>query len=145
MRTDGTLLYQADDYLQGKKHSVLLKLGTPIAAMKRVLAFESPSYSKNVNSWWSEVYGEGPAHVLSCICRHTRMGLRLEKIIILYSTGCVGKNVVYENNRIEYDAVDKTRDRIPESKVRTFSGYTEWRRKQKYSINKLSDGGTVFP
>ncbi|HUQ64522.1 MAG TPA: hypothetical protein VM101_00075, partial [Flavitalea sp.] len=69
------------------------------------LATESP-LSKNINSWWSDCYGEGPRmfyHVFAAIPEWAPA----HEDHILYSTGVL-KNVVYENKSIEYEAMDNT-------------------------------------
>jgi hypothetical protein len=68
------------------------------------LAFESP-LSKDVTSWWSDCYGEGPRmfyHALAAIPEWAPPG----ENHILYSKDIL-KNVVYGENKISYDSPDQ--------------------------------------
>jgi hypothetical protein len=68
-------------------------------------AFESP-FSKGVNSWWSDSYGECPImfyHALAAIPEWAPQG----EDHILYSSGVL-KDVVYTKHSISYYATEKT-------------------------------------
>ncbi|MBL7697309.1 MAG: hypothetical protein JNK79_04095 [Chitinophagaceae bacterium] len=67
-------------------------------------AFESP-FSKGVNSWWSDSYGECPLmfyHALSAMPELAPQG----EDHILYSSGVL-KEVSYESGRVIFNTVDK--------------------------------------
>jgi len=67
--------------------------------------FESP-FSKGVNSWWSDSYGEGPSmfyHVLAAVPEWAPRG----ENHFLYSPG-IATNIIYSDNRLSYTATDQT-------------------------------------
>lgn len=67
-------------------------------------AFESP-FSKGVNSWWSDSYGECPMmfyHALSAVPEWAPQG----EDHILYSSGVL-KNVSYENGKVTFNGVEQ--------------------------------------
>ncbi len=68
------------------------------------MAYESP-VSENVESWWSDCYGEGPRmfyHVFAAIPDWAPPG----ENHILYSVGVL-KNVVYESKKVLYTATNE--------------------------------------
>ena len=67
--------------------------------------FESP-FSKGVNSWWSDSYGEGPSmfyHVLAAVPEWAPRG----ENHFLYSPG-IATNIIYSDNRVSYTATDQS-------------------------------------
>ena len=66
--------------------------------------FESP-FSKGVNSWWSDCYGESPRmiyHVFAAIPEWAPA----KEDHLLYSEGII-KNVSYSKKKVQYTAVQK--------------------------------------
>jgi hypothetical protein len=104
------------------------------------LAFESP-LSKNINSWWSDCYGEGPRmfyHIFAAIPEWAPAN----QDHILYSTGVL-KNVEYKKNAIEYDAADAAGKEY--LKLTFKPGSVSLNGKAiKYDLKKLDDGGIAI-
>ena len=67
-------------------------------------AYESP-FSKGVNSWWSDSYGECPIMFYHALAAMPELAPSRENHI-LYSSGVL-KNVSYEGSRIDYTATEK--------------------------------------
>ncbi|MEO6290530.1 MAG: hypothetical protein ABIO76_11445 [Ginsengibacter sp.] len=68
-------------------------------------SFESP-FSKGVNSWWSDTYGECPMmfyHVFAAVPEWAPSG----ESHILYSPGIL-KDIVYTDRRVQYTAAENT-------------------------------------
>jgi len=67
-------------------------------------AFESP-VSKNVNSWWSDCYGEGPRMFYYAFAAIPEWAPAKENHI-LYSSGIL-KDISYSTKKVQYTATQK--------------------------------------
>jgi hypothetical protein len=96
-------------------------------------AFESP-FSKGVNSWWSDSYGECPImfyHALAAIPEWAPQG----EDHILYSSGVL-KDVVYAKNSITYYATEKSGTEY----LRVSFNPSVVAKKATVKVDKLGDG-----